>query len=47
VPPPGQTPEGILLPTLLSQPVPGPIRGGRRLHLDLDATDRDQETELA
>ncbi len=43
--PPGQ-PEKGPLPTLLFQPVPDPTPGKRRLHLDLNATDRDQDAEL-
>ena len=43
--PPGQPPHGPL-PTLLFQPVPDPTPGKRRLHLDLNATDRDQDAEL-
>jgi hypothetical protein len=43
--PPGEGPAG--LPTLLFQPVPDPTPGKRRLHLDLTATDRDQDAELA
>jgi hypothetical protein len=35
------------VPTLLFQPVPDPTPGKRRLHLDLNATDRDQDAELA
>ncbi len=44
--PPGQ-PEYGPVPTLLFQAVPDPTPGKRRLHLDLNATDRDQEAELA
>jgi catechol 2,3-dioxygenase-like lactoylglutathione lyase family enzyme len=44
--PPGQ-PEKGPVPTLLFQAVPDPTSGKRRLHLDLNATDRDQEAELA
>ncbi len=44
--PPGQ-PEKGPVPTLLFQAVPDPTPGKRRLHLDLNATDRDQEAELA
>ena len=43
--PPGQ-PEKGPLPTLLFQPVPDPTPGKRRLHLDLNATDRDQDSQL-
>jgi catechol 2,3-dioxygenase-like lactoylglutathione lyase family enzyme len=44
--PPGQPVHGPV-PTLLFQPVPDPTPGKRRLHLDLNATDRDQDAELA
>ena len=49
--PPGQAASGGKggignVPTLLFQPVPDPTPGKRRLHLDLNATDRDQEAEL-
>jgi len=44
--PPGQAERGPV-PTLLFQPVPDPTPGKRRLHLDLNATDRDQDAELA
>ena len=44
--PPGQPPYGPV-PTLLFQPVPDPTPGKRRLHLDLNATDRDQDAELS
>jgi len=44
--PPGQTGHGPV-PTLLFQPVADPTHGKRRLHLDLNATDRDQDAELA
>jgi catechol 2,3-dioxygenase-like lactoylglutathione lyase family enzyme len=43
--PPGQPEEGPV-PTLLFQRVPDPTPGKRRLHLDLNATDRDQDDEL-
>jgi catechol 2,3-dioxygenase-like lactoylglutathione lyase family enzyme len=43
--PPGQ-PEKGLVPTLLFQKVPDPTVGKNRLHLDLNATDRDQDAEL-
>jgi catechol 2,3-dioxygenase-like lactoylglutathione lyase family enzyme len=43
--PPGQ-PEKGPLPTLLFQRVPDPTPGKNRLHLDLNATDRDQAAEL-
>jgi hypothetical protein len=43
--PPGQPPRGPV-PTLLFQPVPDPTPGKRRLHLDLNATDRDRDAEL-
>jgi catechol 2,3-dioxygenase-like lactoylglutathione lyase family enzyme len=44
--PPGQ-PEKGPVPTLLFQAVPDPTPGKNRLHLDLNATDRDQDAELA
>jgi catechol 2,3-dioxygenase-like lactoylglutathione lyase family enzyme len=44
--PPGQ-PEKGAVPTLLFEKVPEPTPGKNRLHLDLNATDRDQEAELA
>jgi hypothetical protein len=34
------------VPTLLFQTVPDPTPGKVRLHLDLNATDRDQDAEL-
>jgi predicted enzyme related to lactoylglutathione lyase len=43
--PPGQ-PEKGPVPTLLFQRVPDPTPGKNRLHLDLNATDRDQAAEL-
>ena len=43
--PPGQ-PEKGAVPTLLFQRVPDPAPGKNRLHLDLNATDRDQDAEL-
>ena len=43
--PPGQPPKGPV-PTLLFQTVPDPTPGKNRLHLDLNATDRDQDAEL-
>jgi len=43
--PPGQ-PEKGPVPTLLFQAVPDPTPGKNRLHLDLNATDRDQDAEL-
>ncbi len=43
--PPGQGPKGAV-PTLLFAPVAEPTPGKRRLHLDLNATDRDQDAEL-
>src|SRR3712207_3177652 len=43
--PPGQ-PEKGPVPTLLFQRVPDPTPGKNRLHLDLNATDRDQDAEL-
>jgi catechol 2,3-dioxygenase-like lactoylglutathione lyase family enzyme len=42
---PGQ-PEKGPVPTLLFQTVPDPTPGKNRLHLDLNATDRDQDAEL-
>ena len=44
--PPGQ-PEHGPVPSLLFQRIPNPTPGKNRLHLDLNATDRDQEAELA
>jgi catechol 2,3-dioxygenase-like lactoylglutathione lyase family enzyme len=43
--PPGQPDKGPV-PTLLFQRVPEPTPGKVRLHLDLNATDRDQSAEL-
>lgn len=43
--PPGQQPKGPV-PTLLFQTVPDPTPGKNRLHLDVNATDRDQDAEL-
>jgi catechol 2,3-dioxygenase-like lactoylglutathione lyase family enzyme len=43
--PPGQ-PEKGPVPTLLFQDVPDPTAGKNRLHLDVNATDRDQDAEL-
>ena len=43
--PPGQ-PEKGPVPTLLFQAVPDPTPGKNRLHLDVNATDRDQAAEL-
>ena len=43
--PPGQ-PEKGPVPTLLFQRVPDATPGKNRLHLDLNATDRDQDAEL-
>ena len=43
--PPGQ-PEHGPVPSLLFIPVPDPTPGKRRLHLDLNATDRGQDEEL-
>jgi catechol 2,3-dioxygenase-like lactoylglutathione lyase family enzyme len=43
--PPGQ-PEKGPVPTLLFQRVPDPTPGKNRLHLDLNATDRDQDAEV-
>jgi len=44
--PPGQGEKGPV-PTLLFAPVADPTPGKLRLHLDLNATDRDQDAELA
>jgi catechol 2,3-dioxygenase-like lactoylglutathione lyase family enzyme len=38
---------GGAAPTLVFGPVPDPTPGKARLHIDLSATDRDQEDELA
>jgi catechol 2,3-dioxygenase-like lactoylglutathione lyase family enzyme len=43
--PPGQGAKGPV-PTVAFVPVPGPTPGRRRLHLDLNATDRSQAEEL-
>jgi hypothetical protein len=43
--PPGQ-PEKGPVPTLLFQTVSDPTPGKNRLHLDVNATDRDQDAEL-
>ena len=43
--PPGQEPKGVV-PTIVFGPVPEPTPGKLRLHLDLNATDRDQDAEL-
>jgi catechol 2,3-dioxygenase-like lactoylglutathione lyase family enzyme len=43
--PPGQPDKGPL-PVLDFLAVPDPTPGRRRLHLDLNATDRDQDAEL-
>jgi catechol 2,3-dioxygenase-like lactoylglutathione lyase family enzyme len=43
--PPGQ-PEKGPVPTVLFQTVPDPTPGKTRWHLDLNATDRDQDAEL-
>src|SRR4051812_26456243 len=43
--PPGQPPKGPV-PTLLFQSVPDPTPGKIRMHLDVNATDRDQDAEL-
>jgi catechol 2,3-dioxygenase-like lactoylglutathione lyase family enzyme len=43
--PPGQPAKGPV-PTLLFLRVPDPTPGKNRLHLDLNATDRDQDAEL-
>jgi len=42
---PGQEPKGPQ-PTLVFAPVPDATPGKRRLHLDLNATDRSQDAEL-
>ena len=44
--PPGQGEKGAV-PTLVFAPVADPTPGKLRLHLDLNATDRDQGAELA
>ena len=44
--PPGQAPKGAV-PTIVFGPVPEPTPGKLRLHIDLNATDRDQDAELA
>jgi glyoxalase superfamily protein len=44
--PPGQVEKGPV-PTLVFAPVADPTPGKLRLHLDLNATDRDQDAELA
>ena len=44
--PPGQGEKGPV-PTLVFAPVADPTPGKLRLHLDLNATDRDQDAELA
>jgi catechol 2,3-dioxygenase-like lactoylglutathione lyase family enzyme len=38
---------GGAAPTLVFVPVPDPTPGKARLHIDLNATDRDQDAELA
>jgi hypothetical protein len=43
--PPGQGEKGAV-PTLVFAPVPDPTPGKLRLHLDVNATDRDQGAEL-
>ena len=43
--PSGQEPKGVV-PTMVFAPVADPTPGKLRLHLDLNATDRDQEAEL-
>ncbi|CCH89854.1 protein of unknown function [Modestobacter italicus] len=43
--PPGQEPKGAV-PTIVFGPVSEPTPGKLRLHLDLNATDRDQDAEL-
>ena len=37
---------GGAAPTLIFGPVPDPTPGKRRLHIDVNATDRDQDAEL-
>ena len=44
--PPGQEPKGVV-PTIVFVAVPEPKTGKLRLHLDLNATDRSQDDELA
>jgi hypothetical protein len=44
--PPGQGPKGVV-PTIVFAPAAEPTPGKLRLHLDLNATDRDQDAELA
>ena len=44
--PPGQEPKGVV-PTIVFVSVPEPKAGKLRLHLDLNATDRSQDDELA
>ena len=44
--PPGLAAPDGPVPTLLFQRVPDPTPGKNRLHLDLNATDRDQAAEL-
>jgi catechol 2,3-dioxygenase-like lactoylglutathione lyase family enzyme len=43
--PPGQGPKGAV-PSLVFVPVPEPTPGKLPVHLDLNATDRDQDAEL-
>jgi catechol 2,3-dioxygenase-like lactoylglutathione lyase family enzyme len=43
--PPGQPEQGPV-PTVLFENVPDPTPGKNKLHLDLNATDRDQDAEL-
>jgi hypothetical protein len=43
--PPGQPAKGPV-PTLLFENVPDPTPGKNKVHLDLNATDRDQDAEL-
>ena len=43
--PPGQQEKGPV-PTLLFENVPDPTPGKNKFHLDLNATDRDQDAEL-
>jgi catechol 2,3-dioxygenase-like lactoylglutathione lyase family enzyme len=43
--PPGQPAKGPV-PTLLFENVPDPTPGKNKIHLDVNATDRDQDAEL-
>ena len=44
--PPGQEPKGVV-PTIVFAPVEEPAPGKLRLHIDVNATDRSQDDELA